>query len=70
MALTEEETQTLITRYSSPQGVGLINYRDFVNKLDEVFSDAMVPAEVIQNARTSAVSYKNLIKNKSGSLIT
>ena len=59
MALTEEETQTLITRYSSPQGVGLINYRDLVNKLDEVFSDAMSPAAVIQNARTSAVSYKN-----------
>lgn len=37
---------------------GLINYREFITKLDEVFSEAMNPTEVITNARTTAVSYK------------
>lgn len=58
MQLTEAETQELLTRYASPQGPGLINYRDFVNNLDEVFLEQMNPSEVIQNARTSAVSYR------------
>jgi len=48
----------LINRYRVGNA-GLINYRDFVNKLDTVFSDQVNPSTVIQNARTTAVSYKN-----------
>lgn len=59
--MTEAETAELINRYQTPNQPGLINYRDFINKLDEVFSDQMNPTEVIMNARTSAVSYKNAI---------
>ena len=58
MNLTEQETQELINRYQLKDGTGLINYRDFVNKLNTVFSDEVDPTAVIQNARTSAVSYK------------
>lgn len=61
MNLTEAETTELINRYATPNQPGLINYRDFINKLDEVFSDQMNPTEVIANSRTSAVSYKNEI---------
>jgi len=57
--LTEEETTELINRYSTKDNTGLINYRDFVNKVDQVFTEVMNPSEVIQNARTTAVSYKN-----------
>jgi hypothetical protein len=35
--LTEAETGELINRYRSPNQPGLINYRDFIVKLDEVF---------------------------------
>ena len=59
--MTEAETAELINRYQTENQPGLINYREFINKLDEVFSDQMNPTEVIQNARTSAVSYKNAI---------
>jgi len=36
-------------------GTGLVNYRELVNSLDTVFSDACNPSEVIQNALTTAV---------------
>ena len=36
---------------------GLINYRDFITKLDTVFSEAADQTAVIQNARSSAVSF-------------
>lgn len=51
----------LLDRYQLKNGSGLVNYRDFVNNLDRVFSDEVDTNEVIQNARTSAVSYKNQI---------
>ena len=57
--MTEAETTELANRYKTNNGSGHINYRDFVNKLDAVFLEGMNPTEVIQNARTSAVSYKN-----------
>ncbi len=57
MNLTEQETQELINRYQLKDGTKLINYRDFINKLDTVFSDQVDPTAVIQNAKTSAVSY-------------
>ena len=60
MNLTEQETQQLLDRYQAKDGTGLVNYRTFVNKLDEVFQEHMNPNDVIMNARTSAVSY-NLI---------
>jgi len=56
--LTEQETTELINRYRIESQPGLINYRDFINGLNEVFSDSMNPTEVIQNSRTTAVSYK------------
>lgn len=56
--LTESEIQELITRYRVHDGSGHVNYRSFTNKLDEVFSDQMNPSDVINNARTTAVSYK------------
>jgi hypothetical protein len=37
----------LINRYRTNDGTGLINYRDFVNKVDQVFSEVMSPSEVI-----------------------
>jgi len=51
----------LLERYQLKNGSGLVNYRDFVNSLDRVFSDEVDTNEVIQNAKTSAVSYKNQI---------
>ena len=57
--LTEAETLELINRYRCENQPGLINYRDFIVKLDEVFLEQMNPTEVIMNARTTAVSYKN-----------
>ena len=48
----------MINRYRNDSQPGLINYREFIDKLNEVFSDSMNPTEVIQNARTTAVSYK------------
>ena len=56
--MTEQETNELINRYKVNDHSGHVNYRDFVNKLDEVFLETMNPTEVIQNARTTAVSYK------------
>ena len=58
VSLTEQETQELINRYRVGNA-GLINYRDFVDKLDTVFGDQVDTSSVIQNARTTAVSYKN-----------
>lgn len=58
VTLTEVETGELINRYRNQTQPGLINYREFITKLDEVFSEAMNPTEVINNARTTAVSYK------------
>ena len=58
MNLTEQETSELLQRYQAKDGSGLVNYRDFVNKLDTVFSDAVNPTDVIMNARTTAVSYR------------
>lgn len=49
----------LLEKYQVKDGTGLVNYRELVNSLDTVFSDAVNPTEVIQNARTSAVSYRN-----------
>ena len=57
--LTEQETQMLLDKDRVTDGSGLVCYRDLVNNLDTVFSDAVNPSDVIQNARTSAVSYKN-----------
>ena len=57
--MTEQETGELIARYRNATQPGLINYREFITKLDEVFSENMNPTEVISNARTTAVSYKN-----------
>ena len=51
----------LLEKYQLKNGSGLVNYRDFVNSLDRVFSDEVDTTEVIQNAKTSAVSYKNQI---------
>ena len=48
----------LLDKYQVRDGTGLVNYRELVNNLDTVFSDAANPNEVIQNARTSGVSYK------------
>lgn len=53
--LSEAETTELANRYKTNNGSGHINYRDFVNKLDDVFLEHMNPSDVIQNARTSAV---------------
>ena len=49
----------LLEKYQARDGTGLVNYRDLVNNLDTVFAETTNPSEVIQNARTSAVSYKN-----------
>lgn len=51
----------LLKKYAVAATPGLVCYRDFVNNLDTVFSDACNPSDVIQNARTSAVSYRNII---------
>ena len=59
--LTEAETQELINRYKTEQP-GLINYRSFINSLDQVFSESMNPTAVIEDAKTSAVSYKFRLK--------
>ena len=57
--MTEAETQELIRRYSLKDGTGLINYRDFVNSADKVFSDEANPSETIAAAKSSGVSYKS-----------
>ncbi len=49
----------LIQRYQTSPTSGLIRYIDFVNKLDDVFLETGDKNAVIQNARTTAVSYKN-----------
>jgi len=48
----------LLEKYQVKDGTGLVKYRELVNSLDTVFSDACNPTDVIQNARTTAVSYK------------
>ena len=48
----------LLDKYQVKDGSGLVCYRDLVNNLDTVFTDAVNPTDVIQNARTSAVSYR------------
>lgn len=45
--LTEAETTDLIVRYRTTATSGLVNYRDFVNKLDEVFLESHNQSEVI-----------------------
>jgi len=56
--MTEKETQDLLTKYKSPLGPGLVNYRDFVNSLNKVFLDEANPSAAIAAARSNAVSYK------------
>ena len=51
--------QILLNRYQLKDGSGLVNYREFVNYLDTVFTAEVNPTEVIQGAKTTAVSYKN-----------
>ena len=46
-----------MNRYKVVGQPGLINYRDFINKLDTVFSESADQTAVIQNARSSAVSF-------------
>ena len=58
MSLTEQETKSLLEKYQLKDGSGLVDYRTLVNSLDTVFSDSVNPSAVIQNARTSPVSYK------------
>ena len=48
----------LLDRYQAKDGTGLVNYRTFVNSLDSVFSEGTDTMAVIQNARTSGVSYR------------
>jgi hypothetical protein len=43
-----------VNRYKVVGQPGLINYRDFINKLDTVFSESANQTAVIQNARSSA----------------
>ena len=57
--LTAGETDMLLAKYQAKDGTGLVNYRDLVNNLDTVFAEDTDTNAVIQNARTSAVSYKN-----------
>lgn len=45
----------LLEKYQVKDGTGLVKYRELVNSLDTVFSDACNPTDVIQNARTTAV---------------
>lgn len=62
MDLTEREMSDLIVRYQTSPTSGLIRYSEFVNKLNEVFLETCDKNAVIQNARTTAVSYKNQIR--------
>ena len=57
MSLTEQETTDLLARFRVMDNSNHINYRSFVNELDTVFSEDVNPSSVIQNARTTAVSY-------------
>ena len=57
MTLTEQETTDLLARFRVMDNSNHINYRSFVNELDAVFGEDVNPSSVIQNARTSAVSY-------------
>lgn len=51
------EVDELINRYKVPSQPGLVNYREFINKLNEVFYEKPeAVTAVIQNARSSAVS--------------
>jgi hypothetical protein len=43
ISLSETETQSLISKYASSAGVGLIDYSRFCDKLNEVFMDHVNP---------------------------
>ena len=55
--LTAQETNDLLARFRVNDNSNHINYRTFVNELDTVFGEDVDTAAVIQNARTTAVSY-------------
>lgn len=52
--LTEAEISGLIKKYASNAGVGLVDYKVFCDKLDEVFMDHMNPTAVIEEAKSAA----------------
>ena len=54
--LSKPEVDELVNRYRVVSQPGLVDYRTFITKLDTVFYEGTNPAEVIQNARSSAVS--------------
>ena len=58
MQLTPAEINDLVAKYQLKDGTKLVNYRDFINKADQVFSDSVNTSEEINAARSSAVSYK------------
>ena len=57
--LQKPEIDELVERYRVPGQPGLINYRSFINKLDEVFTENINKDAVIENARSSAVSFNS-----------
>ena len=55
------EIQELINRYKVTDGTGMINYAQFLAKLNEVFSDQMTPSETIAKVKAHAVSARALL---------
>lgn len=51
---SETEIQQLLAKYKQPYGAGLVNYADFCNNVDTVFSDSVNPVAVIENSKSTA----------------
>lgn len=54
ITLTAQEVNDLIKKYSA--GAGLVNYKDFVSKINHVFTEHANSSQVIHGAKSQAVS--------------
>lgn len=59
--LTEDEIQQLIRKYRVPEKEGLVNYADFADYIDSVFTEKANPTDVIGMARSTAVRLIQII---------
>jgi len=55
ISLSEADIQDLIGRYRVSDGTGMINYSQFLDKLNVVFSDQMDPSATISGVKAQAV---------------
>jgi len=55
IAMTEDENQQLIQKYRCQDASGLINYYNFCDNINQVFTEHVDPNKIIQGVRSTAV---------------